>query len=96
MENQEAEAILAEMTPESAADARELIRYSRDMAGGLMVTEYLAFPETALVRDALEGLSEWVEKRPEQDAHVYIVSSAGTLVGGIDLQSLVLSRRTSP
>ena len=42
------------------------------------------------------GLSEWVEKRPEQDAHVYIVSSAGTLVGGIDLQSLVLSRRTSP
>ena len=49
MENKEAEAILAEMSPESAAEARELISYSSELAGGLMVTEYLSFPETALV-----------------------------------------------
>lgn len=96
LEDQEAEAILAEMTPESAAEVRELIRYSPDLAGGLMVTEYLAFQESATVSDALNKLSEWVETRPEQEAHVYIVSSAGTLIGGIDLQSLVLSRRSTP
>lgn len=96
METQEAEAILAEMPPENAADARELIRYPRDCAGGLMVTEYLTFLETAMVRDALDQLSEWVEVRPEQDAHIYVVSPSGTLIGGIDLQSLVLSRRSSP
>jgi len=95
MENQEAEAILARMAPESAAEARELIRYSSDLAGGLMVTEYLAFQETARVGDALDRLSEWVETRPEQDAHVYIISSIGTLIGGVDLQSLVLAQRSA-
>ena len=66
MDEDDAEAILAEMTPASAADARDLIRYPRDVAGGLMVTEYLAYPETAAVRDVLDGLSDWVEKRPEE------------------------------
>jgi magnesium transporter len=96
MEEEEAEAILAKMTPKNAADARELIRYPRDVAGGLMVTEYLAYPETAVVRDVLDGLSDWVEKRPEEDAHVYVLSPSGKLIGGIDLRGLVLSRRATP
>jgi len=60
-----------------------------------MVTEYLAFPETAKVSDALDGLNEWVEKRPEHDAHIYVISTLGTLIGSIDLQRLVLSRRST-
>ena len=96
MEKEDAEAILAEMSPENAADARELIRYPRDVAGGLMVKEYLAYPETAAVRDVLDGLGDWVEQRPEEGTHVYVVSPSGTLIGGVDLQALVLSRRATP
>jgi len=96
MHKKEAEAILARMDPQRAADARELIRYPPDVAGGLMVTEFLAYPETALVRDVLDGLSEWVEKRPDEEAHVYVVSASGILIGGLDLAGLVLSRRTVP
>lgn len=75
---------------------RELIRYSPDVAGGMMVTEYLAFQESATVSDALQGLSAWVENRPEQEAHIYIISPAGILIGAIDLQRLVLSQRNAP
>ena len=96
MSEAEAEAILAQMDPQRAADARELIRYPRDVAGGLMVTEFLAYPENATVREVLDGLSEWVEARPDEEAHVYVVSNAGILIGGLDLQGLVLSRRTTP
>jgi magnesium transporter len=96
METEDAEAILAQMSPENAADARELIRYPRDVAGGLMVKEYLAYPETAAVRDVLDGLGDWVEQRPEEGTHVYVVSPSGTLIGGVDLQALVLSRRATP
>ena len=96
MDSEEADAILAQMPPEEAADARDLIRYPRDVAGGLMVTEYLAYPETAVVRDVLDGLGDWVEQRPEEGTHVYVVSPLGILIGAIDLQALVLSRRATP
>ncbi|MCB1761624.1 MAG: magnesium transporter [Gammaproteobacteria bacterium] len=96
MEVREAEAILAELPPQEAAQVRELIRYSPDVAGGMMVTEYLAFQESATVSDALQGLSAWVENRPEQEAHIYIISPAGILIGAIDLQRLVLSQRNAP
>ena len=96
MSEAEAEAILARMDPKRAAEARELIRYPSDVAGGLMVTELLAYPETAAVQDVLKGLSDWVEARPEEDAHVHVVSSTGILIGGLDLRGLVLTRRTTP
>ena len=40
---QEAESILHEMPAEEAAEARALASYASDEAGGLMITEYLAF-----------------------------------------------------
>src|SRR5262245_21311426 len=48
---QEAEAILKEMGPEEAREARTLASYPRDEAGGLMITEFLSYRETALSGD---------------------------------------------
>ena len=45
----EAEAILAELSPEEGAAVRALADYPPDVAGGLMMTEYLAFAEDATV-----------------------------------------------
>ena len=61
-----------------------------------MVTEFLAYPETSVVRDVLDGLSDWAEEKPDEDAHVYVVSPGGILIGGLDLRGLVLTRRTTP
>ena len=41
LDSEDAEAILSEMEPEDAKDARELAKYDDDVAGGLMVREYL-------------------------------------------------------
>ena len=98
MHEEDAEAILAEMAPEDAADVRRLIRYDPDVAGGLMSTEYLAYRETALVGDVIDDLSKRAEERDEaeHEAHVYVVSAAGKLIGVLDLRDLVLARRTTP
>ena len=98
MHETDAEAILAEMAPEDAADVRRLIRYAPDVAGGLMSTDFLAYRETMLVGDVIEDLSKRADEREEaeHEAHVYVVSAAGKLIGVLDLRDLVLARRTTP
>lgn len=96
MEADDAEAILAEMTPEDAADVRQLIQYAPDVAGGLMMTEFLAYQEDVRVGDVIDDLSARAEKQPQQEAHVYVVSPSAKLVGVLDLRDLVLARRTMP
>jgi magnesium transporter len=97
MEEQDAAAIVAEMDPEEAADVVELIRYPHFSAGGLMMTEYFAYPENITVGEALDDLSARVaEESVGQEAHVYVVSPSGKLVGVLDLRDLVLTARTTP
>jgi len=93
----EAEAILAEMEPEDAHDARRLIAYPEDVAGGVMVTEFLSHQENTEVGAAIDELSVRAEREEEYFAHyVYVVSAWGTLVGVLSVRDLVLSRRSAP
>ncbi len=98
MASDDAEAILAEMAPEDAADVRRLVRYAPDVAGGLMSTDYLSYPEATLVGEVIDDLSTRAEAHEgsEHDAHVYVVSALGKLVGVLDLRELVLARRSTP
>jgi magnesium transporter len=84
--------LLEHMAPEEAADARRLMPYERESAGGLMVTEYLSFPEHASVKEVIDDLSQRAEEGLSQDVHAYVVSATGRLVGALDLRDLVLSR----
>ncbi|MDX1529851.1 MAG: CBS domain-containing protein, partial [Gammaproteobacteria bacterium] len=97
MEEEDAAAIVAEMDPEEAAEVVELIRYPHFSAGGLMMTEYFAYPETLSVGGALDDLSERAEEEAVgQEAHVYVVSTSGKLLGVLDLRDLVLTARSTP
>lgn len=89
----DAEAILSRMAPEEAADARARLPYARDVAGGLMMTEYLAYPETARVRDVIEDLDRRVEEGLDENVHAYVTSATGLLLGQLDLRDIVLARR---
>jgi len=89
------EAILARMAPEEAADARRLLPYPRDVAGGLMMTEYLCYLESVLVGDVIDDLSRRAEEEQRRDVHAYVISATGRLIGQLDLRDLVLSRRTT-
>jgi magnesium transporter len=81
------------MAPEEAADARRLLPYRRDVAGGLMMTEYLSYPEDNLVGDVIDDLGRRAEEEQRRDVHAYVISATGRLIGQLDLRDLVLSRR---
>ena len=78
----EADAILGELAPEKATEVRAMADYDDDVAGGLMITEFLAVGEKETVGAALDQL---VVNAEDSDDHfsryVYVLSALGHLVG---------------
>jgi magnesium transporter len=86
-----AEAILSEMPREDADRARELASYAPDQAGGLMITEHLAYPSHARVRDIVEDLRRNAERYRGYDIQYgYVVGPGRRLVGVLPLRELLL------
>ena len=89
---EEAVVILQNMEPEEAADVRLLSQFASDSAGGLMITEFLAYPETAWVEDVLDDLREHAEKYAEYEVqYAYVIDQVGRLLGVLRLRDLLLS-----
>ena len=91
----EAEAILQEMAPDEVVDARELTRYADDVAGGLMITEFLKHEESALVGKVIDDLGARAAEVSEYfTRYVYVVSSWQRLVGVAEVRELALCDRS--
>ncbi|MEQ9411755.1 MAG: magnesium transporter [Fuerstiella sp.] len=89
----QSEAILGELEPADADNIRFLAQYDGDCAGGLMVTELLAFEDTRTVDDLLNDLRRDAEKYAEYNVqYIYVTSADGHLVGVLRLRDLVLAR----
>lgn len=92
LEPRDAEAILAELPPEEAAAARRLAEYPMDVAGGLMSTEYLAFPEATTVSKLTDELRRDAEIYADYAIqYIYVKDQKGQLRGVVPLRSLLLS-----
>lgn len=90
-----AEAILAEMEPEAAREARALYQYPHDVAGGLMVAEYLAYPKHTTVAQVIEDMRTHVEEyRDYVVQYAYVTTAANRLVGVLRLRDLLLASRS--
>ncbi len=86
-----AEEIIRAMEPEAAEDARLLTQYSSDVAGGLMVTEYLSYLDTFTVGEVLQDLRDNAEKyRDYEVQYAYVVTADKELVGVLPLRDLLL------
>ena len=93
MTEEDAEAILREMEPEEAADARHLLTYPEDTAGGIMITDFVVYPLGMRVSDVLQDMRDNAEKYADLGVHyVYVQSENGTLVGVIRMRDLLLAR----
>jgi magnesium transporter len=80
------------MDPVEAADARHLMGYGEDTAGGLMVTEFLAYPDTMTVQDVLDDMRKHAEKYSDYSIqYCFVLDPQGELVGVLPLRDLVLS-----
>ncbi len=97
MDDADAEAILRRMDPEEADEARQLLEHAHDTAGGLMVTEFVVYPQDLLVGDVLDDLRTNGEAYSDYGVqYAYVSSDQGTLVGVLRLRDLVLSPNDKP
>lgn len=92
-----AEAVLAEMDPEEAANARQLIQYEADVAGGIMVKEYLAYPLDATVKMIVDDLCERGDEYRDYDIqYSYIVDRRKRVKGVLRMHDLLMAKRATP
>lgn len=97
MQSAPAEAILDKLTPDTAEEARQLLRYDSRTAGGLMVTEYLAYSEERSIADVLNHLRANADRYKDYGVqYVYVIDTRGKLCGVIPLRDLVLRPADTP
>jgi magnesium transporter len=92
LDPERAVSVLAHLPPEVAQALRRLVSYPPDSAGGLMTTEYLAYPASARVQDVIADLranAERYARYPVQ--YAYVTAPAGELLGVLRLRDLLLA-----
>lgn len=89
----DAEAILEKMDPEEATEARELLKYDQETAGGIMITEYVVYTQEMTVGDVLNDLRANAEAYADYTIqYAYVKSESGSLMGVLRLRDLLLSK----
>jgi len=87
-----AEAIFSTMTDEDARRVRSLAQYDDDVAGGLMVTEFLSYDEQSTVANVVDDLRQNAEVYQDYEVqYAYVKSNTGQLRGVLRLRDLLLA-----
>jgi magnesium transporter len=90
----EAPAIIASLSAPTAQRVRYLSQYPADTAGGLMVAEYLVYPDHAEVLDVIEDLRARAREYSRLHVqHAYVADNSNRLVGVLRLRDLLLLDR---
>lgn len=89
-----AEELIKLMEKEEAEDVQELLAHEEDTAGGLMTTEYLAFPPDMTVEDAIKEL-RLEAPNVETIYYLYVVDERERPVGVLSLKNLILAKSHS-
>lgn len=84
------QAILAKMDKEDAKEARMMLEYAPDCAGGLMISEFLVYKTDNTIQDVLDDLqanrSEYVDYHVQ---YFYVVDSEEKLAGVLRIHDLL-------
>lgn len=78
------------MEKEEAEDVQELLEHEEDTAGGLMTTEYLAFPPDMTVEEAIREL-RLEAPNVETVYYLYILDNEERLLGVLSLKNLIVA-----
>lgn len=87
---EKAKELLQLMEPEAAEEARELLAYPENSAGGLMTTEYVQLSPEQTAQEAIDHLRE---SAPEADTiyYLYVTDAEEHLLGVVSLRDLVIA-----
>lgn len=96
MDEDASQAILARMARKDAEEARKLLAYPPDCAGGIMISELLAYTTAQTIQDVLDDLQ--ANRSRYADYHVqylYVVDGERKLVGVLRMHDLLFPDRTT-
>ncbi len=94
MDTNASQAILAKMDKEEAKEARMLLEYAPDCAGGLMISEFLVYPDDSTIQDVLDDMQTNREKYSGYHVqYFYVVTQEGKLAGVLHMHDLFFSPR---
>lgn len=97
LDAEEAEAVLQRMRPSEAEDVRRRLQYPADTAGGIMITEFVAYPSTSTVGDVFDDLRKHRQRYSDYDIqYTYVTSSTGVLLGVLQLRNLLFANPLEP
>lgn len=92
LDYEDAAAIIAELDDEYASEVRELIAYEPNQAGGLMMTEFAAYPMASTVRSVIDDLTSGERDYSLLTVHyIYVVVKKRKLKGVIRIRDLVFA-----
>jgi len=92
IEEDAAEQILEMLPRKEAAEARRLMQYPEDAAGGIMVTEFLAYPKHFTVKMVLHDLQRnRVEYADYHVQYIYVTAENRRLIGVLRLRDLIMA-----
>lgn len=92
MKEEDAEAIMDKMDDAEADNLRNLILYDPETAGGLMVTEFLAFEEIESVENLVKNLRDNAEQYKKYNLQYIYTVSKGKFSGVLSMRDLLLSK----
>ena len=96
MDDEDAEAILGQMDPEDAQEARTLLAFPPDTAGGLMISEFLSFRADLTIGAVLEDLQRHREAYADYHVQYFYVTDEGRrLVGVLRMHDLLFPSRSA-
>jgi len=81
--------LLEQLSPEDLEEVRWLLGYPEKSVGRLMTPDYLSVPPDWTVGQALDHVRRW-GRDSETASIIYVVDSAGKLIGAVSLRQLVL------
>lgn len=91
----DAEEIL-EHLPTIAEEVRQLAQYPHDVAGGLMIREYLSYVDEQTVASVISDINKNAEQYADYSVqYIYVVDSERRLVGVLQIRSLLLHAPTT-
>lgn len=89
--------IQSHLPAEARSDAARLLNYEPDSAGGLMETEFVAYPERWTVREAIRDLRANQQRYAAIGVqYVYLLDSGSRLTGVAPIRDLMLSPEDRP
>jgi magnesium transporter len=94
LDEDDANSIIDQMNPEDAEEARSLLQYAPDTAGGLMISEFLDYRSNQTIQDVLDDLQTNREKYADYDVqYLYVTDEQKRLQGVLRMRDLLFPER---